>query len=182
MSYLTLNLWVELRKWKWQMQMIIAAGCAASCLWYFVSCSWNFRDETEMKLEFSRKLLLTSNVRSLPLPIIFCYFVVSSWASPFIIIRNIDISFQLCVFEFIKLKIHPIIQIDIEPRCELEWSRGEVNTAAAERRGTPAPAPWPPSPRSSGSPSLPSSSSTSATPCVSPCRSATTIKPLNQQF
>ena len=48
--------------------------------------------------------------------------------------------------------------------------------------GTPAPAPWPPSPRSSGSPSSHSSSSTSATPCVSPCRSATTIKPLNQKF
>ena len=114
--------------------MIIAAGCAASCLWNYVICSWNFRDETEMKLEFSRKFSLTSNVRSLPLPIIFCYFVVSSWASPFVIIRNIDISFQLCVFEFIKLKIHPIIQIDIEPRCELEWSRGEVITGGGHQR------------------------------------------------
>ena len=116
------------------MQMIIAAGCAASCLWNYVICSWNFRDETEMKLEFSRKFSLASNVRSLPLPIIFCYFVVSSWASPFVIIRNIDISFQLCVFEFIKLKIHPIIQIDIEPRCELEWSRGEVITGGGHQR------------------------------------------------
>ena len=116
------------------MQMIIAAGCAASCLWNYVICSWNFRDETEMKLEFSRKFSLASNVRSLPLPIIFCYFVVSSWASPFVIIRNIDISFQLCVFEFIKLKIHPIIQIDIDPRCELSeaeerWSQ-EADTSA----------------------------------------------------
>lgn len=115
--------------------MIIAAGCAASCLWNYVICSWNFRDETEMKLEFSRKFSLASNVRSLPLPIIFCYFVVSSWASPFVIIRNIDISFQLCVFEFIKLKIHPIIQIDIDPRCELlEWSRGEVITGGGHQR------------------------------------------------
>ena len=114
--------------------MIIAAGCAASCLWNYVICSWNFRDETEMKLEFSRKFSLASNVRSLPLPIIFCYFVVSSWASPFVIIRNIDISFQLCVFEFINLKIHPIIQIDIEPRCELEWSRGEVITGGGHQR------------------------------------------------
>ena len=127
----------------WVMEMKVTNAddhcCWLCCILSVIFCELFLklqrRDGTETKLEFSRKLLLTSNVRSLPLPIIFCYFVVSSRASPFVIIRNIDISFQLCVFEFIKLKIHPIIQIDIEPRCELKWSRGEVITAAAERRG-----------------------------------------------
>ena len=51
------------------------------------------------------------------------------------------------------------------------WAAGVKQRRGDHRRRTPAPAPWRPSPRSSGSPSSPSLWSTSVMPCAPPCRS-----------